>query len=201
MAKVKTWEQYYRRSSNKLQVIDEFIACKLEEVVTSIEQDGLSGRLTLLMLKKIDKEFNFVGGAAEIEQGYKIKEGWFRSVLLQTCLSGKDTVHFGFTQKVNELYFHLGWSYMDSVSPICSELEDIRQLTWANPNGIAFIDVVVYPTSEFPIGSVWMSSAENRWEILEVDGNCITMINVESWGNKRRMVFSDRVIRSMKRVV
>ncbi len=197
----KTWEQYFRRESNKYQVLDEFISAQLSEVVESIERDGISGHETLLMLRKVDKEFDYLADSCELDTGWKIKKGWFRSVLIQTCLRGKDTVHFGFTQKVNELYFLLGWSYIDAVEPKASPIEDITSLTWANVDGIAYVDVIIYPTSEFPLGSVWLSGGGNRWEVLDVDGDAIRVLNIEQWGNSREMVLNYKVVRAMERLV
>jgi hypothetical protein len=197
----KTWEQYYRRESNKYQVIDDFIAQQLERVVDTIEKEGLTGRNTLLFLSMIDKEFDTLADSCEFERGWKIKRGMFPSVLLQTCLNGKEHVHVGFAQNVANLYHLMGWSYVDSLSPKTSPLEDTRWVNWTHVGGVTHVEIVVYDCTKFPVGSVWRSSKGNRWEILSVDGDSITMVNIEPWGNKREMVFSDRVVLSMKRVI
>ena len=201
MGKQKTWEQYYRRHKNKYQAVDDFIGHQLEIVVTEIEDNGISAKSTLLLLQKINKECNIFAEASELYKGWKIAKDWFPMALLQTCLNGRSTVHYGFSQKVALLYHHLGWDFIVSEFPSPKGLQDRAIVYWTSKEETTAIDLLVYPTGEFPIGSVLVSSSNNTWEVLEVGSDEIKMRQNDYWGNKRVMSFGINVVRGMRRVL
>ncbi len=100
-----------------------------------------------------------------------------------------------------KLYFELGWDYVNSETPNPTGLQETRVVYWTNVSGTVGIDVIVEPTGEFPIGSVWRSKSENTWKILEVDRKQVTMRQIDSWGNRRIMELGDKVVRGMKRLI
>ncbi len=200
MAKKRTWNQEFRRSKNKRDTLDTFLARQIAQVVDGIEKHGINGKDLLLLLKAVNDECNSIAECFELEKGWKMKRNWFGGALLQTCLAGKDKVHANFAERLSILYFDMGWNLIESREPIARGVESIEVIYYTDCNQTTPIDVVVYPTHEFPIDSVWRSGSDQKWIVIGDEDKELVLRNIEVYGNRRVMRFSPKVVRAMKRV-
>lgn len=199
----------------KLEVAGQFAWYALSAFIEGSEYFIKFPRFQTNLVKTLDRHAAWMVAASDgIEKDFRLSRSWFRIILVQMSLAGaiekdekEDDQKYseGLIDKISLLWDHYGWDDLaDCIDPRFDKIRTTLPVKFATSVGAdSEFNIILDPSTEFPIGSIWRAKNGTEWEIVEVKetekGTNVHCLPEEPPYNEK--AFSDIMVRAWERVI
>lgn len=211
--KKKFWKKAYKKSVNKIGVIDSFCASFAHSSEEVGRRAGVAPEKIVDIFRiaeKMSNDFTLF----EISEGWTLHRDWFKCMIIQ-LMNGRDVTEeeSSFMWERSRLLFEeLGWGNAESyINPVYCDITSIQEVPYIykRENGESLqktYKCLVEPTSPIPTGSEWVSKSGVVWKagFISESGETIDFesIQYEDGSAVKYMIrhFTPKQVYGMKRV-
>ncbi len=148
--------------------------------------------------------------SAGIVPNFRLAKNWFQVVVAQILIVGGDIRGEGDSCRANvkKLYTSLGWDHVTAITPVSDDIQKNLPFYYGDKNDpMAQFEIVLEPTSEFPIGSSYESSKGKIWHVVGWLFHGISLVDDEVTTKKngdtfhKNITVTEKQLRDMKRIL
>jgi len=188
----KGWANEFRISKNKVETLEKYVTTQLAIISAIAKSKSVE---PMILIDEIVRKSNVLALDFEFKKGYRLAKNWFACVLASNI---RDHNNLQTHKRMADMFMALGLDMNKSLHPVPTYLEDTIVIDGLD-NGIKITTVLILePVDEFPIGSVWVSSSDKKWKVIDNNKD----IKFISMGATDRKLSVDRLnARKMRRIV
>ncbi|MCP4272433.1 MAG: hypothetical protein GY781_10765 [Gammaproteobacteria bacterium] len=131
-----------------------------------------SGKILTDCLKEIDKHSRWMVASSDgICEGYRLTSDWMRTIIAQITLDGAQAngeTDSGCEKVICRLWGAMGWNAELSIRPRHTDTHTLYPIRYDNNGEQREFNIILEPTSEFPIGAMYQALNGTQWAVIEV---------------------------------
>jgi len=166
----------YRKSKNREDYINEFCSKAITEMFDKEGRTSEEGRAEIQKYEKIARRLSILH--TDYLDGWKLHIDWF------ACMMAQVGMGVGVNETaMKDLCWFLGWDFESSYKPRYNDITTVHKLEYLidTKDGVISkpLNILLEPTTSLPIGSLWESSTNKRWQVIRSDGEEIRLESEE----------------------